>query len=135
MEDRLKDLKTEHREARNALLSSDVKEDDQLYIELSETGKAIFDYSLQIKKLLHSQATAASAAEKKSGVKLPKMDVPSFDGDILNWRSFWEQFAISVHDRTDLADAEKLVYLQQAIKDGSAKQAIEGLSHSGEHYS
>ena len=134
MEDRLKDLKTEHREARNALLSSDVKEDDQLYIELSETGKAIFDYSLQIKKLLHSQATAASAAEKKSGVKLPKMDVPSFDGDILNWRSFWEQFAISVHDRTDLADAEKLVYLQQAIKDGSAKQAI-GLSHSGEHYS
>ena len=63
------------------------------------------------------------------------MDVPSFDGDILNWRSFWEQFAISVHDRTDLADAEKLVYLQQAIKDGYAKQAIEGLSHSGEHYS
>ena len=135
LEDRLEDLKTEHREARNAILLSDVKEDDQLYIELSETGKAIFDYSLQIKKLLHSQATAASAAEKKSGVKLPKMDVPSFDGDILNCRSFWEQFAISVHDRTDLADAEKLVYLQQAIKDGSAKQAIEGLSHFGEHYS
>ena len=61
------------------------------------------------------------------------MDVPNFDEDILNWTSFWEQFVISVHDRSDLADAEQLVYLQQAIKDGSAKQATEGLSHSGEH--
>lgn len=135
LEERLMDLKIEHREIRSALLSSDIEEDDPLYSELSETGKAIFDHALQIKKLLHSQATAAAlATERKGGVRLPKMDVPTFDGDILNWRSFWEQFVISVHNRTDLADAEKLVYLQQAIKDGSAKQAIEGLSHSGEHY-
>ena len=29
---------------------------------------------------------------------------------------------------------EKLVYLQQALKDGSARHAIEGLSRSGDHY-
>ena len=133
LEDRLMDLKVEHREVRSALQSSDVKEDDHLYIELSKTRKAIFDHALQIKKLLHS-LVAVLATERKGGDRLPKMDVPTFDGDILNWRSFWEQFFISVHDRSDLADAEKLVSLQQAIKDGSAKQAIEGLSHSGDHY-
>ncbi len=41
---------------------------------------------------------------------------------------------MSVHDRSSLSDAEKLVYLQQAIKNGSAKNVIDGLSCSGEHY-
>ena len=67
-------------------------------------------------------------------MKLPKLDVPTFDGNILHWRSFWEQFCISVHDRPNLSDPEKLVYLQQSLKNGSAKSAIEGLSHSGEYY-
>ena len=68
------------------------------------------------------------------GVKLPKLDVPTFDGNILNWRSFWEQFRISVHDCSNLSDSEKLVYLQHSLKNGSAKSVIEGLSRSGEYY-
>ena len=31
-------------------------------------------------------------------------------------------------------NAEKIVYLQHTIKDGSAKNAIEGLSHLGDNY-
>ena len=79
-----------------------------------------------------SEAPVASLESK--GVKLPKLDVPKFDGNILNWRSFWEQFCVAVHDRTYLSDSEKLVYLQQSLKGGSAKSAIEGLSRSGEYY-
>ena len=41
---------------------------------------------------------------------------------------------MSVHDHSDLSEAEKLVYMQQAIKDGSAKSVIEGLSYSGDQY-
>ena len=41
---------------------------------------------------------------------------------------------MSVHNRTTLSTSEKLVYLQHALKDGSAKHIIEGLSHSGEYY-
>lgn len=68
------------------------------------------------------------------GVKLPKLDVPVFDGNILNWTSFWEQFCVSVHSRPNLTNSEKLLYLQHALKDGTAKHVIEGLSRSGEHY-
>ena len=46
------------------------------------------------------------------------------------WRPFWEQFCVSVHNRPNLSDS---VYLQSALKEGSAKRAIEGLSRSGEH--
>ena len=41
---------------------------------------------------------------------------------------------MAVHSKTNLSNAEKTVYLQHAIKDGSAKNAIEGLSHSGDNY-
>lgn len=41
---------------------------------------------------------------------------------------------MAIHDRDDISDTQKLVYLQHSLKDGSAKSAIEGLSRSGEHY-
>ena len=68
------------------------------------------------------------------GVKLPKIDVPKFDGNIVNWRTFWEQFCVSIHGRSNLLDSEKLVYLRHSLKDDSAKNVIEGLSRSGEYY-
>ena len=37
-----------------------------------------------------------------------------------------EQFSISIHDRRNFSDAEKLVYLQQAVKKGSAWSAFLG---------
>ena len=64
-------------------------------------------------------------------VKLPKLDVPMFNSDI---KSFWEQFCVSVHDCTTLSNSKKLVYVQHALKDGSAKHTTEGLSCSGEYY-
>ena len=60
--------------------------------------------------------------------------LPLFDGDIIHWKQFWDQFVVAVHGKTSLSNAEKTVYLQHAIKDGSAKNAIEGLFHSGDKY-
>ncbi len=94
--------------------------------------------SLNLKQLissLHTSTDSPSPSVRGStGVKLPKLDVPTFDGSLLGWKSFWEQFSISVHDRTSLSNSEKLVYLQQALKGGPAKSAIEGLSRTGDHY-
>ena len=67
-------------------------------------------------------------------MKLLKFDVPTLDGNILNWKQFREQFTVSVHEKSSLSNDEKLVYLQQAIKDGPAKSLIEGFSRSGDHY-
>ena len=93
--------------------------------------------SLEIKKLLYNPGHAPEATTPTAetrGVKLPKIDVPMFDGDILHWQTFWEQFSVAIHDRTNISDTEKLVYLRHSLKDGSAKSIIEGLSRSGEQY-
>ena len=81
------------------------------------------------------KVAGASSSGSGTGVRLPKLAVPTFDGIILNWRQFWEQFCVSVHDRTTLSNAEKLVYLQHSLKDGSAKHIIQGFCQSDEQYS
>ena len=95
------------------------------------------DIASKVKGLLAAAPSETSPPHSTSdgpGVKLPKLDVPTFDGDIIHWKQFWDQFSVSVHDRTNLSNAEKIIYLQHALKDGSARKAIEGLSHSGENY-
>lgn len=41
---------------------------------------------------------------------------------------------VSVHDRRKLPNPEKITDLQLALKDGTAKQMVEGLSSSGDQY-
>ena len=119
---------------RTSLMSVDLEETDELSTLQASLEGEIFDTSLQVKKLLlmlsHKSDSPTTSLDRK-GVKLPKLDVPTFDGNILHCRSFWEQF---VHDRPSLSGPEKLVYLQQSLKNGSAKSAIEGFSRSGDYY-
>ncbi len=90
---------------------------------------------MKIKKILHNPGAVPGSLTPTTfeprGVKLPKIDVATFNGDLLDWRTFWEQFEISVHDRREVSNAEKL---RNALKDGHAKSVIEGLSQSGDQY-
>ena len=47
---------------------------------------------------------------------------------------FWDQFNDSVHSKPQFSDPVKLAYLQQALKDGAARHAIEGLSGTASTY-
>ena len=99
---------------------------------------------VKVKKLLFlssaspsSESVAAApptAASASHSVRLPKIDVPTFDGELLHWQTFWDQFRISIDQRSDISNTEKLVYLCHSLKDGSAKSVIEGLSHAGDQY-
>ena len=52
----------------------------------------------------------------------------------MNWKMFWEQYFVSIDLKPGLSDPEKLAYLCQALKDGQAKDVIEGLSGLGDDY-
>ncbi len=101
------------------------------WVDTQTQERIIFDNSVKVKKLLHSPPSSESLTP---GVKLPKINVPTFDGDMLHWTTFWEQFDIAIDGRSDNSDTEKLVYLRHSLKDCTAKSVIEGLSHSGDQY-
>ena len=115
-EEQVFDLKKELSSVRDSLLPLDLDDSDEPSLSLAKLEKMLFDCSLDLKRLLKSRVSESSACDSK-GVKLPKLDVPTFNGKTLNWKSFWEQFCVSVHDCTNLSTSEKLVYLQHALKD------------------
>ena len=69
-----------------------------------------------------------------SGINLPRIDIPTSDGNILNWRLFWEQFQAAVHDKPHLGEIDKLTYLHDALRNGPARNIIQGLTESAESY-
>lgn len=123
-------------EVRNELLSLCVEEKDELYVQQLRLENCILELSLKIRKMLQLDTGTdgpSDPSKESNNIRLPILEIPDFDGDLLNW-SFWERFSISIHEKTNLSNAEKLVYLRQALKVGTAKHLIEGLSDVGDCY-
>ncbi|KRZ57753.1 putative protein tag-76 [Trichinella nativa] len=66
-------------------------------------------------------------------VRLPRFELPKFDGDVTRFREFWDQFEASVHQQTDLSDATKMAYLRGCLT-GVALDALQGLSAANQGY-
>ena len=100
------------------VLNLDEPEDEELSIRQTELAQKLFDCLLVVKRLLenNSPTPTPTSTPTREGIKLSKIDVPSFDGNILHWQTFWDQFCISIHHRTNLSEAEKLIYLHQALR-------------------
>ena len=132
-EEQQSELKRDYSDVQGNLFSLEIEDTSELGLLIPRVEEDMFRCALEIRKLLHSHSTPSTSDIQ--GVKLPKLDVPTFDGSLLNWKTIWEQFNVAVHVRINLTESEKLAYLRHALKAGSAKSVIEGLSRSGEHYS
>ena len=110
-EAQLSNYKTELSAVHTRLLAIDDEEEvkDQLATH-SKLEAVLFECFHNIRKLQKkcegSKSTTTSAEGTGSGVRLPKLAVPTFDGNILHWRQFWEQFCVSVHNHPSLSNAE-----------------------------
>ena len=57
--------------------------------DLCTSQVILFDCDLALKRLSSSHPIPAkSAPADGKGVRLPKLDAPTFDGRLVNWRSF-----------------------------------------------
>ena len=64
---------------------------------------------------------SSSAATLKTAphriIELPKIKVPTFNGELMSWSTFWSTFKATVDDREELTESQKLNYLRQSITD------------------
>ena len=65
--------------------------------------------------------------------KLPKLTLPTFDGDLLQWQSFWDSFESSIHSNSYLTDVQKVGYLKAQLE-GSAAMTVEGFALTNANY-
>ena len=78
-------------------------------------------------------STASPAPTAGPKVKLPKLTLKSFDGDITAWTPFWDSFKAGVHDNPSLSDVDKFNYLRGLLQ-RTALDSISGLSLTSLNY-
>ena len=112
--------------------------EEALTEERSKVKKVLLKIDLKVKavKQLPQDVESSPKLSKAEAprIRLPKISVPSFNGNILNWTSFWEQFEVASDSQDSLRDVDKLAYLKDAVKDSPAKHVIEGLSRTTGSY-
>ena len=70
--------------------------------------------------------------ERPKSVTLPKLQLPTFDGDVLHWQEFWDMFQSSVNTQ-ELPSVTKFTYLKGILR-GQAAAAISGIAVTEENY-
>ena len=82
----------------------------------------------------HPAAVDKTGPPTSTTVKLPRLKLKSFAGDLTQWTPFWESFEAAVHTNTNLTSVEKFNYLNSVVQ-GTAQEAIAGLSLTAANYS
>ena len=103
----------------------------------SKMDEAIYlaDKKLQ-EKTAEDQATQEQGHNSNHHAKtgrLPKLELPIFDGEPKKWFDFWDVFNAAIHTRSDLAEIEKLQYLKGQLK-GAALKLIDGFRLTAVNY-
>ena len=78
----------------------------------------------------HTTLTSSSYATSR----LPKLSIPTFTGDPLNWQSFWDCFDSAVNSNPTLSNVQKLSYLRAQLQ-GDASRVVAGFPLTNTSYS
>ena len=49
---------------------------------------------------------------KVNSVRLPKLELKKFHGNILKWQEIWDAFKSTIHKNNDLQNVDKLIQLE-----------------------
>ncbi|KAG0425818.1 hypothetical protein HPB47_027036 [Ixodes persulcatus] len=120
-------------------------EAEQEYARTIEYNDRFVAYSARLSfKITIASADGARTSDRtrRSGnesfgssakVKLPELELLRFNGDSLQWQSFWEQFEQVVHNNRELSPTDKFNYLRAALSEDVA-EAIAGLPATARCY-
>ena len=78
-----------------------------------------------------SSSTSSSTVQNVS--RLPKLILPTFDGNPLYWQSFWDSYRAAVHDNSSLSDIQKFNYLRAQLL-GDVSRSVAGFPLTNANY-
>lgn len=65
--------------------------------------------------------------------KLPKLEVPKFNGKLHEWQEFWDSYSSAIHKNDSLEEVDKFTYLRSLLT-AQAKSAIAGFALTSANY-
>ena len=105
----------------------------EIYAALVRIDKAL--------KLTTSPAPPTSAPTREitparapaPSVRLPKLSIKPFNGDITQLTTFWDSFKSAIHENPTLSDIDKFGYLRSLLE-RSASESVAGLTLTASNY-
>ena len=78
--------------------------------------------------------TAPAVTPHINKVRLPKLSLPRFSGNVTKWATFWDSYDSTIHRNDDLTtDVDKFNYLRSLLE-RTAYESIPGLTLSLANY-
>lgn len=97
---------------------------DELYAIIQQTAKQMVNENTD---------QSSSIAQQKHHIKLPKLTLPSFNGNFMNWKIFYETFRNIIHENKELSNAEKIQYLVGSLSDKALNVCV-GIPTTADNY-
>ena len=70
---------------------------------------------------------------RSTHIKLPKLSLKKFNGELTKWTTFWDTFESAVHNNPVLSNIDKFNYLTSLLE-STASEAIAGLTLTAANY-
>jgi len=102
------------------------------YLALYDRG---LEASCALKELKDQLCVASSTqpSSQSSEIRLPRLALPSFSGDIQQWSSFRDIFQSTVKNNVSISNALKLVHLKSALS-GEASRLIQSIPLTNDNF-
>lgn len=134
--DLLKSFQLVHREIVNLKLNENisVEEEDEVSDEFDDLYYSIKSRERDLVALVNKLSEKSAISHNLySNVKLPRVELPVFSGDLGEYQSFMELFVSLIHRNSDLSDIEKFHYLTLSLRD-EPQSLIKSLKLSASNY-
>ena len=141
----LTSLKTSHDALLTEWESGNHDEEHPLRDRITECGQHIGQLSCEMARPrertpispldLSSTISTASGSIKLRAPKLPTLELPTFNGEVMKWATFWAAFKNQVGNREEISDADKLIYLRRSIKHQPTQDMLETPREEEDTYS
>ena len=88
---------------------------------------------LPVRPIDTNNPTESSESPHKLHIKLPVISIKTFNGNPLQWQTFWDSFNNAINLNRELSAIEKMTYLM-GLLEGEAARAISGLPLTSDNY-
>ena len=124
--------------------SGNHEEDHPLLASIEESGSHITQLTCEMAGTrarspatshdLSASFSSAGGAVKLRTPKLPTLELPTFNGEVMQWATFWTAFSNQVGNREENSDSDKLIYLRRAIKHQPTQDLLEAPREEEDSY-
>ena len=95
--------------------------------DLTDIRSQLFDLKKTLDRFTSEVESLSTELDDETTVKLPSLNIPTFDGEPTKWKTYWQQFEATIHNSNKLDNQLWTQYLLKSLTTQKAKDAIAAL--------